>query len=286
MRTWPAIEQLTRRLEAAQGLDRPADALAAVLRRVVRPGPVEDALTGTTLGHPLHPVLVGFPIGAWAAASVLDLARADRDARRMLVGLGVVAAVPTALSGASDWLSTAGAGRRVGLVHAAANNGALALEATSWLARRRGRHVLGTMLSVTATGLLGSGLWLGQLLAHGLGVGVDATAFQHLPEDWTDVAAETDVPVDGAVCVEADGVPVLLSRLDGGIVALDDRCTHRGGPLHEGVVADGCVTCPWHGSTFDLRTGYVVSGPASRPEPRFEVRTVDGRVHVRHRPLT
>jgi nitrite reductase/ring-hydroxylating ferredoxin subunit len=76
-------------------------------------------------------------------------------------------------------------------------------------------------------------------------------------------------------------VPVLLSRLDGGIVALDDRCTHRGGPLHEGVVADGCVTCPWHGSTFDLRTGYVVSGPASRPEPRFEVRTVDGRVQVR-----
>jgi uncharacterized membrane protein len=159
MRTSPAIEQLTRRLEAAQGLDRPADRLAAVLRRVVRPGPVEDALTGTTLGHPLHPVLVGFPIGAWAAASVLDLARADRDARRMLVGLGVVAAVPTALSGASDWLSTAGAGRRVGLVHAAANNGALALEAASWLARRRGRHVLGTMLSVTATGLLGSGLW-------------------------------------------------------------------------------------------------------------------------------
>jgi nitrite reductase/ring-hydroxylating ferredoxin subunit/uncharacterized membrane protein len=282
MRTWPALEQFTHRLETAQGLDRPAAALAAVLRRVIRPGPVEDALTGTTLGHPLHPVLIAFPIGSWSAATVLDVARADRDARRMLVALGVLAAVPTALSGAGDWLSTVGGGRRLGLVHAASNSGALALETASWLARRRGHHVKGTMLSLAATGLLGAGIWLGEHLAYGLGVGVDATAFQNLPDDWTDVAADTDVPVDGAVCVEADGVPVLLSRLEGEIVALADRCTHRGGPLHEGTVANGCVTCPWHGSTFDLRTGYVVSGPASRPEPRLDVQIVDGRVRVRH----
>jgi nitrite reductase/ring-hydroxylating ferredoxin subunit/uncharacterized membrane protein len=281
MRTWPAIEQLTRRLETAQGLDRPAEALAAALRRIVRPGPVEDALTGTTLGHPLHPVLIAFPIGSWSAATVLDVARADADARRMLVGLGVLAALPTALSGASDWLSTVGAGRRLGLVHAATNSGALALETASWLARRRGRHVKGTMLSLAATGLLGAGIWLGEHLAYGLGVGVDTTAFQHLPEDWTDVAADTYVPVDAAVCVDADGVPVLLSRLQGEILALADRCTHRGGPLHEGTVANCRVTCPWHGSTFDLRTGYVVSGPASRPEPRLEVQTIDGRVRVR-----
>jgi nitrite reductase/ring-hydroxylating ferredoxin subunit/uncharacterized membrane protein len=281
MRTWPAIEQLAHRIETAQSLDRVADGLAATLRRVVRPGPVEDALTGTTLGHPLHPVLIAFPIGSWSAATLLDLARADRDARRMLVALGVLAAVPTALSGASDWLSTVGSGRRVGLVHAASNSGALALETASWLARNRGRHVKGTMLSLAATGLMGAGIWLGEHLTYGLGVGVDTTAFQRLPEDWTDVAADTDVPVDGAVCVQVDAVPVLLSRLLGEIVALTDRCTHRGGPLHEGTIANGCVTCPWHGSTFDLRTGYVVGGPASRPEPRLEVQTVDGRVRVR-----
>jgi hypothetical protein len=77
VRTWPAIEQLAHRVETAAPLDRPAQALAAVLRRVVRPGPVEDVLTGTTLGHPLHPVLIAFPIGSWAAATVLDVARAD-----------------------------------------------------------------------------------------------------------------------------------------------------------------------------------------------------------------
>jgi nitrite reductase/ring-hydroxylating ferredoxin subunit/uncharacterized membrane protein len=281
MRTWPAIERLAHRVETAAPLDRPAQALAAVLRRVVRPGPIEDVLTGTTLGHPLHPVLVAFPIGSWAAAAVLDVARADRDARRMLVGLGVLAAAPTALAGASDWLTTTGAARRLGLAHAVSNTAALALETASWLARRHGRHGKGTMLSLAATGFLGGGIWLGEHLVYGLGVGVDTTAFEHLPEDWTDVAAETDVPADAAVRVDAGGVPVLLSRLPDGIVALADRCTHRGGPLHEGAVAEGCVTCPWHGSTFDLRTGYVVDGPASRPEPRLEVQTLDGRVRVR-----
>jgi nitrite reductase/ring-hydroxylating ferredoxin subunit/uncharacterized membrane protein len=281
MRTWPAIERLVHRAETAAPLDRPAQALAAVLRRVIRPGPVEDVLTGTTLGHPLHPVLVAFPIGTWAATTVLDVARADRDARRILVGLGVLAAAPTALAGASDWLTTTGAARRLGLAHAVSNTAALALETASWLARRHGRHGKGTMLSLAATGFLGGGIWLGEHLVYGLGVGVDTTAFEQLPEDWTDVAAETDVPADAAVRVDAGGVPVLLSRLPDGIVALADRCTHRGGPLHEGAVAEGCVTCPWHGSTFDLRTGYVVDGPASRPEPRLEVQTLDGRVRVR-----
>lgn len=284
IRTWPAIEKLTQGVETASAFDRPAHGLAAALRRVVRPGPVEDALTGTMLGHPLHPVLIAFPIGSWSAATVLDIVRADRDARRMLVGLGVLAALPTAAAGASDWLTTTGAARRLGLAHAASNSGALALETVSWLARRQGRHGKGAMLSLAATGLLGAGIWLGEYLAYGLGVGVDNTAFEHLPENWTDVAAETDVPADGAVGVDAKGVPVLLSRLPDGIVALADRCTHRGGPLHEGTVAHGCVTCLWHGSTFDLSTGYVVNGPASRPEPRLEVQTAEGRVQVRRAP--
>lgn len=281
MRTWPAIERLAHRVGTASTLDSPADALAAVLRRLVAPGPVEDALTGTTLGHPLHPVLIGFPIGSWSAATVLDVARADRDTRRMLVGFGVLAALPTALAGAGDWLTTTGAARRIGLAHAAANSGALTLETASWLARRHDRHGTATLLSLAALGFLGAGIWLGEHLVYGLGTGVDNTAFQHLPAHWTDVATETEVPGDGAVCVGVDGVPVLLSRVPGGIVALADQCTHRGGPLHEGTVTGGHVTCPWHGSTFDLRTGYVVNGPASRPQPRLDVQIADGRVQVR-----
>ena len=64
---------------------------------------------------------------------------------------------------------------------------------------------------------------------------------------------------------------------------LEDRCTHRGGPLSDGELSgDGnCITCPWHGSTFRVATGEVVKGPATRPQPAYEARVVDGAVEVK-----
>ncbi len=78
-------------------------------------------------------------------------------------------------------------------------------------------------------------------------------------------------------------MPILLARHGGRICALADRCTHRGGTLSDGTVADGCVTCPLHGSVFRLADGAVVRGPAGAPEPVFDVRVVDGTVEVRAR---
>ncbi|MGI8524014.1 MAG: hypothetical protein ACR2K3_12010, partial [Nocardioides sp.] len=73
MRTVGLLEQLAQRIEHAEALDRPAGALAGLVRKVIRPGPIEDALSGVPIGHPLHPALVAVPIGAWASASVLDV---------------------------------------------------------------------------------------------------------------------------------------------------------------------------------------------------------------------
>jgi nitrite reductase/ring-hydroxylating ferredoxin subunit len=70
---------------------------------------------------------------------------------------------------------------------------------------------------------------------------------------------------------------------DGGTIrALHNRCTHRGGSLADGEVADGAVTCPLHGSVFALDDGSVRRGPAPYPAPRFEARVVSGgEVEVR-----
>ena len=65
---------------------------------------------------------------------------------------------------------------------------------------------------------------------------------------------------------------------------MEDACSHNGGPLSEGTVDDGVVTCPWHGSQFRLRDGAVVGGPATFPQLRLESRVVDGQVEVRGRP--
>ena len=157
-----------RRLEGSEALDHPGGVLATVADAVVRSDRARDVLTGAWLGHALHPLLTDFPLGFWASASVLDLVggRAGRPAARRLVGLGVLAAVPTAASGLAEWREADAPSRRVGTVHAASNSAALTLYASSYLARRRGRHARAVALGVagglvaTAGGYLGGHLTL------------------------------------------------------------------------------------------------------------------------------
>jgi nitrite reductase/ring-hydroxylating ferredoxin subunit/uncharacterized membrane protein len=279
VKTAVALDRAVDGLERATWLDRTGEAVSGLLRKVIRPGRIEDLLSGTPLSHPAHPMLVAVPIGAWTSATTMDLLGADRRTTRALVGLGALAAVPAAATGASDWLSTSGAERRVGLVHALANSGALTLQLASWRARRDGR-VAGAMLSGAALVLTSVAGWLGGHLSYAQGVGVDTTVFQPLPTDWTDLCAVGDVSDKPSRC-DVAGVPLVVYRHGQDIVVLADRCTHRGGPLHDGTVdAAGCITCPWHDSTFNT-AGQVVSGPATRPQPALDVRVADGRVQVR-----
>jgi nitrite reductase/ring-hydroxylating ferredoxin subunit/uncharacterized membrane protein len=281
MRTPKFVEGVVDRIERAEVLDKPAAVLIGVIGKVIRPGPIEDTLSGVPAGHPLHPALVAVPIGAWASAGVLD-AFGDDDGARRLTGLGLLTALPASASGGSDWLSTDGAERRVGFVHALSNYVALGAYGASWLARRRGARRTGIGLSILGGTAVSFAGWLGGHLAYAQGVGVDTTAFQHFPSEWTDATGESELPAQGAVtAVDVAGVPVLLTRRAGGVVAFADRCTHRGAPLHEGTVADGCITCPWHGSVFSLDDGAVRSGPATRPQPLLETRVRSGRVEVR-----
>ncbi|HEY0936574.1 MAG TPA: DUF2231 domain-containing protein, partial [Trebonia sp.] len=125
------------RLEQAEGLDRIVTPGQRVARRL-RPGPLRDALHGVWLGHPVHPLLVQAPLGAWLSAGVLDVLGDQRGARR-LVAFGVAAAVPAALAGAADWSEQHEQQMRVGVIHALANVAALGLYGASLAAGGRGR---------------------------------------------------------------------------------------------------------------------------------------------------
>ncbi|GAB2486385.1 Rieske (2Fe-2S) protein [Jatrophihabitans fulvus] len=281
MRTPKFLTRATDAVEDAEALDAPADALAKAVGAVVRPGVVEDVLSGTPLGHPLHPLLVTVPIGAWTSALALDLTGGDADAARALVGLGVVAALPTAASGASDWLTLSGAERRVGFAHAVLNYAAVGAFGASWWVRRRNRPA-GVALSAVGAAFVSVAGWLGGHLSYAQGAGVDTTVFETLPDQWADAGAVDAVPAAGELAsVEVGGVPLLVTRHQGEIVVMADRCTHRGAPLHEGSIDAGCVVCPWHDSAFDLRDGAVAAGPATRPQPYLETRVHDGRLQVR-----
>lgn len=275
---------LTTALERAEALDGAADRVQRAVQPLLSPGPVKDVLSGTWLGHPVHPLLIVLPIGTWVSAALLDLlgGRAGRAAADRLVAAGVVSTLPAAATGLSDWLDTQDAERRVGLVHATGNTVALGLQLVSLRARRRGRRGTGVALSLAANALVGITGYLGGHLSYSQGVGVDTTAFRTGPEEWTAVADAADLLPGRPTAVPAGAATILLVRTEAGEVsALDDRCTHRGGPLHEGTVEGDCVQCPWHGSVFRLDDGSVQAGPASVPQPAYETRVVDGRVEVR-----
>ncbi len=274
------VERVTSAIERAASLDPAAEALDTVVS-VVPPGAVKDALSGVALGHPAHPMLVTVPIGAVTSAVTLDLLGDDRRAARRLVALALLSAVPAALSGLSDWSDTRGAERRVGVAHLSLNVMGLGLLGASWWVRRDERGMAGPVLSLAGLGLLGGSGWLGGHLSYAMGVGVDTTAFQRPPTTWSDAVADVELVEGQPVAVTVEDTPVLLVRSNDTVRAIGDRCTHRGAPLHEGTIADGCVECPWHGSVFDLTDGSVVRGPATRPAPVFETRIVDGRVQVR-----
>jgi hypothetical protein len=112
-----------RRLGRVEALDRGARPLAKAVTRLVRPGALKDVLTGKWLGHPLHPLLTDIPIGSLTSATLLDLVGGARSstAADTLVAVGLAAAVPTALAGATDWSDTYGEDQRIGVVHALAN---------------------------------------------------------------------------------------------------------------------------------------------------------------------
>lgn len=273
------LERVTSRLGGTSALDAVADPLQKIVGSIP-PGRLKDALSGTPSGHPLHPALVAVPLGTFAGVAALDALDGDPVATRRLLGFGIVSVAPTAAAGLSDWADTSGRERRVGLVHALCNSAGTLLMVASWWRRRRGG---GRGLSAVALGLLGVSGWLGGHLAYARGIGVDVTAFEDEISDWTDAMADDDLLADAPAVARVGRNDVLLVRHGGSVHAIADRCSHRGGPLHEGELVDGCVQCPWHGSRFLLQDGAVARGPASRPQPAYETRVVEGRVQVRSR---
>jgi nitrite reductase/ring-hydroxylating ferredoxin subunit/uncharacterized membrane protein len=273
--------ELVERIERATGLDGAAKALEGLADPPTRVPAVKKLLSGTWLGHRLHPLLVTVPIGAWTGASVLDLLPGEERSADAMVALGVAAAVPTAASGLSDWVDTAPREKRVGLVHATANSIALTCYVASLVARARGRRRAGRLLALAGLGSVSVGGYLGGHLSYVQGVGVDRRAFMPFPGDWTPTVHESQITDGTPHTVTAGDLPVLLYREDGRLHALAAQCVHAGGPLGAGTVADGCVTCPWHGSTFRLTDGAVVRAPAAAPQPVLEVRVREGVVEVR-----
>lgn len=99
--------------------------------------------------------------------------------------------------------------------------------------------------------------------------------------DFVKVAAVSDVPDPGKQVVEVDDRLVALFHVGGRFYALDDVCTHDGGPLAEGTLEDHAIACPRHGAKFDIRDGRALSMPATRGTAAHQVKVENGQVYIK-----
>ncbi|MEO6894037.1 MAG: Rieske 2Fe-2S domain-containing protein [Ginsengibacter sp.] len=252
---------------------------------------IKNFLHGKWLGHALHPLITDVPIGAWTTAVVLDSMelcgsdkyKAGADAA---VTIGLVGAAGAAVTGITDWTGTTQIERKAGLAHAILNVGATALFLTSAILRKSEKsRKTAISLSILGYCITTASAYIGGNLVYNQQMGVNHAAEpEGFPEEFTAVCSEDELGDNAMKCVRAGNVNILIARKNQELFAIANTCSHMGGPLDEGDLLEGCkVRCPWHGSVFSLEDGSVIEGPATEPQPEFDVRTRNGKIEVKLR---
>lgn len=250
--------------------------------------------------HPIHPMLVAFPIGLFITSLIFDLLGSQRGIAALwsagwyCVIAGLCFSVAAAVPGVIDLFSVVppdSSGRNRGYKHAVLNLGMIAVFIA--VAAHRGDAAtqpdgMSLMLSAIGVGLLIVSGWLGATLVYRNQIGVDhrfANAGKSrsvVLERWdAPVCAQSDLKEGQLLLAEVAGTRIAVGRCGEGFVAFSDHCTHKGGPLSDGALVGCTVQCPWHGSQFNVQTGRVLAGPAEERIEAYEVEVSNGKLFVR-----
>jgi nitrite reductase/ring-hydroxylating ferredoxin subunit/uncharacterized membrane protein len=279
---------VTERIGNFEQLDGLADRVSQVVGDVTTQlgRGARNVLHGTWLGHPLHPILTDVPLGAWSVTFLADLLelgsmRSFSKVGDSTVAVGLAGAAAAIVAGWNDWQYTSGSSRRIGLVHGLLNGSVTMAYLASIAARKSGHRGRGIVFSMTGFAISNVSAYLGGALVFSEGIGVDHAKGTSLPPEFKRVMLEADLP-DGQVRkAELNGARILLFRRGDQVSAIAESCAHLGGPLSEGELDGDVITCPWHGSRFNVCTGELLDGPSVYPQPSFTARTSEGWVEVR-----
>jgi uncharacterized membrane protein/nitrite reductase/ring-hydroxylating ferredoxin subunit len=253
-------------------------------------------------GHPLHPMLIAFPVAFATAEPVTDLAAmlGDWPSLWTVGAYSSIAAVVTGLiaglPGTIDYLTIIppnSSAKTRATYHMIVNVVALGVMAASWWFRNWETLMpenIAIVLEFASITIMSVGGWMGATLVYRNQIGVDhryAEAGkwqeQYLDADasgYVHVKDAEELDVDQMILVHVDGRRLVLARTEKGFTAFDDSCTHKGGSLAGGMMACGTVMCPWHGSQFDVTTGALKAGPAKKGIGAYEVDHTTGDVRI------
>ncbi len=248
---------------------------------------LKDFLNGVWFGHPVHPVLVTIPIGAWTGTLVLDLVwlnDGDEGVARsadILMWTGLAGAVGSAATGLTNWVDTDGPEQRTGMLHALLNSAVTVLNLGSAILRLTGQRRTAISLAAASYAITAYSAYIGGELSYSTAIGVNHVAAEGGSDDFVAVLDEQELQERTPKRVDAAGIPAVIVKDGARICAMAATCSHLGGPLDEGRYEDGVLYCPWHNSGFNMCDGSVANSPAVYAQPTFAVRTRNGKIELR-----
>lgn len=268
-----------------------ASVVDAIYGGLGRPGKLlQDLLNGTWLGHSLHAVIVDVVIGGSTAVLLLDVLRVIfgieglEVAAAWVLGLAFAAALGAILTGLTDYKDTAPNSdeRDVTILHGLTNILGASAFGASLALRVGGNHDAAFWTLLAAYLLISFGGYVGGHVVFKYGYMVDHNAFSRGKRagDFTPVMPAAELPEETPTKVTFGTTAVMLVRRGDVVHALKETCSHANGPLSKGELKDDTITCPWHYSTFRLRDGSVVHGPASSRQVSYRARINAGQVEL------
>lgn len=250
--------------------------------------------------HPLHPILVGFPIAFYIGALLFDaLAVFYHNIEYSITGkymhiAAIVGAALAAVPGVIDYLSVIppdSSAKKRGARHGLINTIVLVIFAIALYLKYRddvSPYII-LLLEFAGVALTFVAGWMGGTLVYRNQIGVDIryAAAGKWKEQYIDentgpleICNINELQVDQMKLIHTKDKRIVIGRSEQGYVAFDDHCTHRGGSLAGGAMICGTVQCPWHGSQFDVKTGEVKAGPAKDKINTYEVKEAEGKVYL------
>lgn len=250
--------------------------------------------------HPLHPILVAFPIAFFIGAFVFDALSLARDnasfwqTGNYLAIAGIAGALLAAIPGAIDYfysIPPKSSAKKRGTQHAVINLVNVFLFAFAVYYRNSGNAAPTMVLAMEGAGivLLSIAGWMGGTLVHRNQIGVDHRyanagkwneAYLKKSRGSIEVAASDELKVNALKLLHIGDKRIVLGRTEKEYVAFSDNCKHRGGPLSDGALICDTVQCPWHGSQFDVKTGIVKAGPARENIEIYKVEEKEGKIYL------
>ena len=250
--------------------------------------------------HPLHPILVAFPIAFFIGAFVFDLLSVLLDKEvfwqtgNYMAIAGIAGALLAAIPGIIDYFYTVppkSSAKKRATKHGIINLLNVFLFCFAVFYRNREQANSFIVIAIEALGivLLSVAGWLGGTLVHRNQIGVDhryANAGKWNEAYFKDqtgaieVAAMDELKMNALKLLHIGEQRIVLGRTEKGYMAFSDHCTHRGASLADGVLICGIVQCPWHGSQFNVETGAVKEGPAKESIATYKVEEREGKVFL------